>query len=348
MICLVCRAPLTPGAVLCEACGTPVQRPPELAGMHLPPPSAADRVVLPPPAFVPPVATPPPPPPPSMPTAATPPPAARAASEDYPSASASTGSMPPPPPPSTAYASAPPPPRGAQPVDIDGTSPQSQPQPRPQSQPQPQSDRQSQPEPPVWNMDASHVPFVEPHSEPSTVWSIPDLITEEDSDLPANSSHTVPRATASDLIAQALREAEEQVRAHSYAHSAAASNAVDDAAWNLAAHQPTPRWFFVLGDGSSVDFGVRALVGRAATADDRWPDAELVTLHDPTISMSKTHVRLEVDELGLVVVDLFSLNGTVITADDGQLIDLRDGQRTRLTAGARIALGDFVARLERV
>jgi|GEM_PF-6051283 hypothetical protein len=196
-------------------------------------------------------------------------------------------------------------------------------------------------------MDSPGVPLDEPDSEPSTVWSIPDLITEEDSGFAAGPSHTIPRDDATALIAEALRQAEEQARAHSRTPAHDANNVDDDAAWNLSFETIVPKWHLVLSDGRTMDCGARVLVGRAATHDDRWPDAELITLEDPTTSMSKTHVRLETDELGLVVVDLFSLNGTVVTRDDGELIDLRDGQRTRLTGGARIALGDFVARLER-
>ncbi|MGV8969257.1 MAG: FHA domain-containing protein [Microbacteriaceae bacterium] len=183
------------------------------------------------------------------------------------------------------------------------------------------------------------------------IWSIPDI-----DDLLGAGTHSEPATAAheaaSALIAEALRQAEAEAEAQARAQAGTSAlfdeNRVDDGWWNLGAETSAPAWHFVLGDGSLVNFGRWALVGREATADDRWPDAELVSIDDHTASMSKTHIRLETDERGLVVVDLFSLNGTSVTTDEGELIDLRDGNRTRLTMGAQIVLGDFVARLERV
>ena len=228
---------------------------------------------------------------------------------------------------------------------------------------------EAMPEPPAWPMpdpvvsDVSAPDAWDPDvwaaaaapagdSEPATVWSIPDVAPQSGSgeaDFSATAAHD-----AAALIAEALRQAEAEAAAAAtqseggWAHTDITEDGVDDGSWNLGSVPETPAWHFILADGSSVGFGPWALVGREATVDDRWPDAELVTIEDTTASMSKTHVRLETDERGLVVVDLFSLNGTVITTDDGRTIDLRDGNRTRLTSGARIALGDFVARLERV
>ena len=207
--------------------------------------------------------------------------------------------------------------------------------------------------PDAWAPDISAAGAPAADSEPATVWSIPDVVPQSGSGE-ADFSATAAHDAAAALIAEALRQAEAEAAAAAtqseggWAHTDITEDGVDDGSWNLGSVPETPAWHFILADGSSVGFGPWALVGREATVDDRWPDAELVTIEDTTASMSKTHVRLETDERGLVVVDLFSLNGTVITTDDGRTIDLRDGNRTRLTSGARIALGDFVARLERV
>lgn len=105
---------------------------------------------------------------------------------------------------------------------------------------------------------------------------------------------------------------------------------------------PAPATFAVRlpsGDTSSLDAPV--LVGRRP-APQRVADGvepRLVTVASPTQEVSSTHVRIEQSGDAVVVTDLRSTNGTVVTGPAGAR-RLRPGESVVVLAGARVEIGD--------
>jgi pSer/pThr/pTyr-binding forkhead associated (FHA) protein len=83
------------------------------------------------------------------------------------------------------------------------------------------------------------------------------------------------------------------------------------------------------------------LVGRRPVpqrvADGAAP--RLVTVASPTAEVSSTHVRIEQSGDAVVVTDLRSTNGTVVTGPAGAR-RLRPGESVVVLAGARVDIGD--------
>jgi len=105
----------------------------------------------------------------------------------------------------------------------------------------------------------------------------------------------------------------------------------------------------------SIDSGERSmvgpllLIGRAPSRGENESHAKLLTVNDPSLSVSKTHLALGVDATGLWVVDRNSTNGTWIDDGRGELRPVEAGKRTQVPPGARVLVGERVlsfARLE--
>lgn len=97
----------------------------------------------------------------------------------------------------------------------------------------------------------------------------------------------------------------------------------------------------LLTDGRRIPLSGTALVGRAPVPRPGEDDVVLVTIADPTRSVSKTHLAIGVDAGGVWVRDRASTNGTVVTLADGQQILCAAGQQVRLPGGASVAFGDY-------
>lgn len=67
---------------------------------------------------------------------------------------------------------------------------------------------------------------------------------------------------------------------------------------------------------------------------------ELLTVHDPGKSVSKTHLELGRDGDDLWVADRFSGNGTVVRHIDGTIRRCEPGRRYRVERGARVDIGE--------
>jgi hypothetical protein len=105
----------------------------------------------------------------------------------------------------------------------------------------------------------------------------------------------------------------------------------------------------------TIDSGERSmvgpllLIGRAPSRGENESHAKLLTVNDPSLSVSKTHLALGVDPTGLWVVDRNSTNGTWIDDGRGELRPVEAGKRTQVPPGARVLVGERVlsfARLE--
>jgi len=104
-------------------------------------------------------------------------------------------------------------------------------------------------------------------------------------------------------------------------------------------------WTIDLPDGSVEVIVGSLIVGRAATPVAGRHGARLLSIEDPTKSVSKNHAAF-IDLGGaLFVEDLDSMNGVVVTLADGRESDLLDGQRIRLDHGSVVELGDLRVRV---
>ncbi|RDV46527.1 hypothetical protein DOE76_00245 [Leifsonia sp. ku-ls] len=105
---------------------------------------------------------------------------------------------------------------------------------------------------------------------------------------------------------------------------------------------PAPATFAVrLPSGDTAPLDAPVLVGRRPVpqrvAEGAAP--RLVTVASPTAEVSSTHVRIEQSGDAVVVTDLRSTNGTVVTGPAGAR-RLRPGESVVVLAGARVDIGD--------
>ncbi len=103
---------------------------------------------------------------------------------------------------------------------------------------------------------------------------------------------------------------------------------------------------FDTGERRNLDSGL--LVGRDPERTFGFEDAELVSINDQGMSVSKTHLALRCEDGRLEVVDLGSTNGTRVIAADGKLVRLTPREPVAIVAGTRVEFGDrsFVVDLD--
>jgi len=96
-----------------------------------------------------------------------------------------------------------------------------------------------------------------------------------------------------------------------------------------------------LPSGDNVALDVPLVIGRRPALQRVASGAEprLVTVPSPTQEVSSTHVRIEQSGDAIVVTDLRSTNGTVVTGPGGAR-RLRPGESAVVLAGARVEIGD--------
>lgn len=102
-------------------------------------------------------------------------------------------------------------------------------------------------------------------------------------------------------------------------------------------------WTLSLPNGAVELVTDRAIViGREPQFMPALPQARLIPVPDPTRSVSKNHACFSMYGAALVVEDLGSTNGIVVTRPDGRENDIGVGGRTELEAGSKVELGDAV------
>jgi hypothetical protein len=107
----------------------------------------------------------------------------------------------------------------------------------------------------------------------------------------------------------------------------------------------TKFWTLALPD-DTVEVVVGGLIiGRQASPIAEWPDARLLTIDDPTRSMSKNHAAFIETHGTLVVQDLQSTNGVYVMRADGHEVDLGPWEQVTLDSGSRVELGDVIIRV---
>ena len=100
-----------------------------------------------------------------------------------------------------------------------------------------------------------------------------------------------------------------------------------------------PRWVVTLDDGRTIDVPDFALIGRDPEPAEDDPEAGLVSLIDPEMSVSKTHASFGVDDEGLWFLDRFSTNGTSIQLPGGERVGLEPGIATPVLPGSDVWIG---------
>lgn len=93
-------------------------------------------------------------------------------------------------------------------------------------------------------------------------------------------------------------------------------------------------------DGSEFFLAGKVLIGRDPEALTHYPDAELLPLADPGMSISKTHLALSVHADGVLVEDLRSTNGSRIALPTGATQPLAPGISCVAPLGSTIHFGD--------
>ncbi|MCS5507787.1 FHA domain-containing protein [Curtobacterium flaccumfaciens pv. flaccumfaciens] len=109
----------------------------------------------------------------------------------------------------------------------------------------------------------------------------------------------------------------------------------------IVAKTPT-RAPFVLHFSTGERLGVHGtgLLGRLPRPQPGERYDDLLTVHDPGKSVSKTHLELGRDGDDLWVSDRFSGNGTVVRHIDGSIRRCEPGRRYRVERGARVDIGE--------
>ncbi|WP_129591429.1 RDD family protein [Actinomyces sp. oral taxon 897] len=100
---------------------------------------------------------------------------------------------------------------------------------------------------------------------------------------------------------------------------------------------PIPYLVVDSGERLPVD-GTVLVLGRAPSTSE--PGQRLVTLSDPTRSLSRTHLRVGCSKHGVWVEDAFSANGTHVRMRDGASYFLPRGERVEVPFGTVLLLGE--------
>jgi len=102
----------------------------------------------------------------------------------------------------------------------------------------------------------------------------------------------------------------------------------------------TPRWSAVLDDGRELDVRGLVLLGRNPQPSPGEEADELVKVLDDTRTVSKTHLSLEVQDDGLVVVDRGSTNGSTVTTPQGRTRRCTAWSPLEVPDGSVVSMGD--------
>ncbi|MFC8302223.1 RDD family protein [Specibacter sp. NPDC057265] len=123
---------------------------------------------------------------------------------------------------------------------------------------------------------------------------------------------------------------------------AASAQADDDAGETrvrpVAAATPTYR--LVFDDGRHEDVSALALIGRNPAGYDGEMISRLISVHDTSRSVSKTHLHVRVSSEGVWVTDRNSTNGSAIATAAGARTTLVGGTPALAEVGARVHFGD--------
>lgn len=117
--------------------------------------------------------------------------------------------------------------------------------------------------------------------------------------------------------------------------------------WLLASETTQPmRYVISVSDGNQYALTAPTLIGRNPNPTEQDGACNLVLVSDPQRTISKTHLLIATDRIGLYVEDRNSTNGTVVTLPDGQQVICAPQQKVRISAGTTVLCGQFAVRIE--
>ena len=119
----------------------------------------------------------------------------------------------------------------------------------------------------------------------------------------------------------------------------------DEATTLSARRSKTQYWTLTLPNGTVELVTGRLVVGRQPEFMPTDPTARLIPVPDPTRSVSKNHACFFLAGSNLVVEDLGSTNGIIVTRPDGHEHDIGVRGRAELEDGSKVELGDVVLRI---
>jgi hypothetical protein len=96
----------------------------------------------------------------------------------------------------------------------------------------------------------------------------------------------------------------------------------------------------VFSTGERAQIVGRGLIGRMPVAPANEICDHLIVVSDPSKTVSKTHLRVEALAEGLMVTDLDSANGTVVSMPGIAAERLAPHERVILMSGATVGIGD--------
>jgi hypothetical protein len=99
------------------------------------------------------------------------------------------------------------------------------------------------------------------------------------------------------------------------------------------------RAWAIFDSGHQIELSQTLVLGREPVARDASEQA--IPIADPSMSLSRTHLRLGVDETGVWIEDAFSTNGTGYLSPDGRAVMLPQGERVNVTNGTVVLFGDY-------
>ena len=214
------------------------------------------------------------------------------------------------------------------------------------------------PEPVAVASSAAHVPPPPPSSAPLPVAPQPPSESGLISSVPLSAGATVPRPSSTatgplvDHIPAALvspglashlaageRPLDEDVDADDDVDATRLRHPVEP---DSSVQQSRATAGLRLWDGRRVTLVGTALIGRnPGPRDGESAPAHLLSVADGGRSVSKTHLAVGVDAVGVWVRDRSSTNGTVVTLPDGQQVLCAAEQEVRVPSGASVAFGDY-------
>lgn len=148
--------------------------------------------------------------------------------------------------------------------------------------------------------------------------------------LPAVGTSTVPIATTPD-------GATTRVAATATATTAAARGA----------DEGTRAWVLAFDTGERHILRGQALVGRQPRAQADARGVQLISVSDPSRTVSATHLAVTGNDLGVWVEDLGSTNGSEVQTPNGRASALPVRVRTAVPGGSRVRIGDRWMTIER-
>lgn len=94
-------------------------------------------------------------------------------------------------------------------------------------------------------------------------------------------------------------------------------------------------------DGRRSELVGSTVLGRDPVIPEARPHATTLSFDDPARSLSKTHALIDVEAGRLLLQELNSTNGIVVTSATGIRNEMPAGSRRQLASGDCVELGEF-------